>query len=526
MKVFLLLVASAILFSGHLAGAAVAPTDPAVLQAQKWDIPIVVGPGGYRGEKKLKISKKVQQTIAPGAFLDGVKADGTNDALWSIDGAYLKECEFSGDLGSRFSAKDTAFEDCRFRKDGAWWVGWASTRWKFENCIITKSFVNGGGLHDYAVYAKECTFVGVEMKKLGLKDDPSKYYGKDDNAFIRCRFIACEIPESVLALSVDCVFENCKFDLKQDKPGKGKDVWESASAPVKVNAYVAGGTVPAPFIHGKLSVVFAQSGMKQVAGAKLPFTHAGGRILVPWTKQISKMHPVGSLDKAASEIPVFTAAVNDKPAPSPAPTPQPQPPKPVAQPVQEVSPMQPPKPPGGIVGPRSFLNIPGGDPVPVSPPAPPAVPIPSKPLPPAPPAQPAARDVRSIEEVLAGVPLSLKISTAGKINPVALEDLNRTLDQRNAGKAAALRLVVEDIVGYRDDGYAFLVNSQGVPVRINGEPCTAIVKARFRANQSASLGKLTKGATLNVKGTITNAEVSFVDRGLRLQVTLDESQSQ
>ena len=430
-----------IAFTLFFAIASHAATDPSVMQARNWDTAIAFGPGAYRGSKGVKSEASLTHTIEPGAFLESVTVDGTRNALWNVDGAYLKECRFSGDLGTKLSFKNTALESCNLHKSGGWFVGWAGTRWKFDNCLITRSFMPKSiGLHDYAVHVKDSTFVGVELPVLGLKDDPSKYAGKDDNAFIRCRFIGCEIPESVLAMSVDCVFENCKFNLKFEADPKKKDRWVSAENPVSVKAYIIGSSIPAPHNHGKLSVAFLPATPALAVGCKLPYTQAGGRIIVPWSKQLTKFNPVGSVDKKSSEIPVFTTADITKPTP-PSPI-IPAPPKPVAL----LDPVPMPTP-GGIAGPNSFLNIPIPDrkPQPAPTPSPIATPI----APPAP-VVPVAKELRNIEELLTAVPIGIKIVSGGKVNPAALEEANRLLDGRAAGKAALFRIVVDEIVGHRE----------------------------------------------------------------------------
>ena len=439
-----------------------AATEPVVMQAKIWDATMTLGAGGFRGKNPVKSEGKLNHAVEPGAFIEELRVDGGRDVHWKIEGAYLKNCSFSGDLGFHFSAKDSALENCSLSKSGSMFVGWAGTKWRFENCLITASFVHDGGLHDYAAYASDCTFVGIRMAAHGLRDDPSKYAGKAENGYIRCRFIGCEIPETVLALSVDCIFENCKFTHKPFKAGREKDLWEKAASPVNVTASVAGGSVPPEHRHGQLSVKFASAGSGQTAGCTLPFTHAGTRVVVPWVRQISKIHAVGSLDKKASEIPVFASSTeSEKPAPAPV-----------------------PPPPDAASG----------------------------------------KELRTFEELLTAVPLGFKLVTAGKVNPAALDELNKALDQRAGGRPAVFRMTVDEIAGYKDEGYAFLAKSQAATTRIAGESCAAFVHARFRASHSAALSKLSKGSSVTVKGTVSSVSVSSVNRALRLVITLDEAQ--
>lgn len=499
MKPFLILASVISFVSAHAA------TSPAVVVAKTWDTAITFGAGGYKGEKPVKMLGDVVHTIEPGAFVEAVILRGERSAHWKIDGAYLKDCNFSGDLGTDLTAKNSALENCNFHKGGGWFVQWAGTRWKYENCLITRSFMpKGFGLHDYAVHAQNCTFVGVELPNLGLRDDPSTYAGKNDNAFIRCRFINCEIPESVLAMSVDCVFESCKFALKFDRSPKKKDIWDEAKGPVNVNAFIVGDTIPNAHVHGKLSVTFSKAKPTNEAGSKLPFTQAGGRVMVPWSKQIAKINPVGTDDRKASEIPVFTTTDIKK--------------------VTPLAPVKPPPAPAPAVPPAGpdFFNLTD----PKQPTTPKAVPAPPAPVVAPPPAAPVVKEIRAVEELLTAVPLGIKLINAGKANPVAIDDSNQAFDKRFVGKAAAMRIVAEEVVGYTEDGYSFLVKGQAIPVRINGDPVSAYIHARFRKEDSARLSRASKGTAMTIRGTITKAAISSAVKGLSLTITLDEAKGE
>jgi hypothetical protein len=137
-----------------------------------------------------------------------------------------------------------------------------------------------------------------------------------------------------------------------------------------------------------------------------------------------------------------------------------------------------------------------------------------------------ATEIRRVEELLTAIPLGIKLINAGKINPVAMDDANRTLDSRFAGKAATMRIVLEEVVAYTEDGYAYLAKSQAIPVRINGETLSAFIHARVRKDNSSSLSRATKGTTLTIRGTITKAAISSAGRALSLTITLDEAKGE
>lgn len=135
------------------------------------------------------------------------------------------------------------------------------------------------------------------MPVIKYKNDPSSYLQGKDLSFEKCRFVECEIPESVLAACVDCVFENCQFPAK-------KGDWSKAGAPIKVVASIAGnGRLPQSYVNGNLSVQFVATPGTVDAGATLPFQFSGGRLALPGVKIPQQFIMLGTKDKKASEIP-------------------------------------------------------------------------------------------------------------------------------------------------------------------------------------------------------------------------------
>jgi hypothetical protein len=325
-------------------------TAPAVLTARNWDLPVIVGSGGYRGVKSITTENR-KHRIEPGVLIEKAHFDGKRNPQWEIAGALLRDTKFNGDLGARLAAKDSVFESCHLSKSGGWFVQWWGTKWRFENCVFSKSFMPAGfGIHDYSVRAVECTFIGVKLPKFGLKnpekDEPANYLGKENLQFVRCRFIGCEVPENALAATVDCLFEDCKFE-------KGKFAWDKAKQVVKVNAFVPAGPVPESYTNGVLRVTFTAGGAPNPAGAKLAFTQTAERLLVPWAQQITKFSEIGVEDKLASTMPAPEVFTNN-----------------AGGPPSKDKPMRP------VTGPNSFLNLPDPDPVPKpKPPTVPAAPV-------------------------------------------------------------------------------------------------------------------------------------------------------
>jgi hypothetical protein len=505
----------ALLSAGNIVSAAEAHP----LQARKWDQPMTIPSGAWRGVQSVKSLKDKKHRIEAGALVEGAEIDAEGGVQWQVDGAVLRDCHFSGDLGFRFDAKDTAFEGCKLHKSGGWFVGWAGTRWHLTNCLITRSFLPKDiGLHDYSVRASDCTFVGVEMPEMSHKKDPSTYSGKDDVKFEHCRFVGCDITESVLAASVNCLFESCRFHLDfEKKPGK-PDKWETAKAAVNVSAYLVNEEPHSNHVHGQLNVAFFKAEPGATAGCTLPIGRAGTRVVLPgWARQITAWGEIGSLEKAASDIPAPAAV----PAPSSASA--------LSKPAEPVPPV--PVPRKTISGASAFLNLPSSPakapastPVVAIPPRTPAAasnPLPSASAPPRP--APSDAPLRKVDELLSAVPRGANFVTNGKLTTDGTRQLIALLEDAAVGRPAAIRITVEQSRPFMEEGYELLVTTSAVPIRVQGCNINARIEAKFRGNQLAQKPKLTKGTALNLRGTV--GKVSFATASMvpEMVVTLEEA---
>ena len=497
-------VVSALFFTMVAAFAAEGPTDPSVLKAQVWDQDVVIGAGAYRGTKVVSKAKP-KHKILPGALIEKTEFAADGQAQWDVEGALLRDCSFHGDLGTQVKAKNSAVEACLFRKSGGWFVGWAGTRWKFENCVFTRSFMPANpGVHDHSVQAIGCTFNGIKMPHFGLKKNPAQGVQGKDLQFVRCKFVNCEIPETTLALTIDCAFENCQFETK-------KFDWEKAEGPVNVKAYITAGRVPPSYVNTKLNVTFESGQPPQLPGAQLEHTLAGPRILMPWAQRVQSFNDLGTVKKSASEIPVLAAPASalppSKPIASATPPAAVAPAAPVPAPAAP-TPAAPPPAPGGF----NFFNLPTPKPAPGATPPPTNVAVKPSSVPapapaPAAPPKPAVREVRALDELLAVVPLDQTLVTAGRVSPAALDAANAVVDQASAGKPAALRVPFDELIAHRKDGYAFKLRGQPQPLSLRGQAVIGRVEVLFRADQGASLSRLGKGSVVTVKGIISKAEL-------------------
>jgi|GEM_PF-5447091 len=485
--------------------------DPLPWEAHKWDLPLNLGPGGWHGVKAVVSEDKRKHQILPGAFVEGAVFEGKGGINWKVEGAFLKDCNFSGDLGFHFEAKDSAFEGCKLHKSGGWFVGWAGTKWRLTNCLITRSFLPKDiGLHDYSVRAVNCTFVGVEMPKMTHKNDPSTYVGKDDVKFENCLFVGCDITESVLAASVNSTFEGCHFRLDFERNPDKADKWDTAKNPVAVNARLVGEEPQGSHVHGQLSVNFMKAEPGATAGYAGPFVRAGARVVAPaWAAKITTFRNIGGVDKAASELPaVADAAAATAAATASLDTP-------------------PPPPTKTISGANAFLNLPGsaGSPAKPAPAATSPTPAPAagKPASVTPPA-PSDGVIRKLDDFLAQVPKGVSLSANGRLTADGMRQATQYFEQWGLGRAAGLRIAVEQSRPFVDDGYEFLVTAAPFPFRIQGASVNARIEAKFRSNQNAQRARMaSKGAAVNVRGII--GKVAFVGTAIQPEIvfTLEDA---
>ncbi len=200
-------------------------------QPRIWDSEVTIPAGSYREAHPIHLKGEFKVTVQPGVCIEDVKFEGKDKAQhWQVDGDLFRKVKVTGQMSVSMNAKNSGFEDCEFFKEGGWFVDYWSTRWNFENCVFTKKFFHDFGVTDYAIKAVHCTFIGLKLPVIGLKGDPSKYLQHDDLKFENCRFIQCEVPQSSLAATVNCVFEGCQFPAK-------KHDWPKEMGSVTVQAF-------------------------------------------------------------------------------------------------------------------------------------------------------------------------------------------------------------------------------------------------------------------------------------------------
>ncbi len=180
----------------------------------------VLEPGEYRNKRNVLIGRHdeaepkklyaVNVTSKPGVRI----VDSTpviEKGKWMADGTRFIRSRLQLQLDGEIDAKNSIFEACEFNKKGTWFIPWYSTKWTFVNCVFSRQFISGWKPVDVGAQVRRCTFYGVKFDKIPYKEDAAEEVKRYWMTIQNCRFVECQIPESLLIATRDCVFENCTF---------------------------------------------------------------------------------------------------------------------------------------------------------------------------------------------------------------------------------------------------------------------------------------------------------------------------
>ena len=434
-------------------------------QATNWDKEITLPPNAYRAGKPIELNGDFTVKTQPGTLIEAVSCQTRGGVQhWEMDGTVFRRCRIGVKRNGSGHATDCVFEDCNFNKDDNWYSFWWSTHWRFENCIFTKQFVRGDlPPLDYSVHATRCTFYGVKLPPVGYKENPANYMGKGDMVFEKCRFVDCDVPQTFLASTVDCVFEDCRFEAK------GKPVWPKETTAIKVHAYYDGtGNEPASFLNGPLTVEFEQAPRGGEFGSTLPHSQGGGRVTLTNLHLTRQFAQLGTTPKKASEI---VDVVNETSGPA----------------------------------------TPASTPNPVLAATPPRAPM------------VAAGEVRSVEELLRALPANIEVMTYGQPDAAGIEAANSFLARNYVGRAVSLRMTLASTQALGGQG-DYQANGRWQGVLYHGATIPACAVGTFPAANATVLAKMSPSSQFLLGGIVSKAE--FVARGSALSFTLYVAQAQ
>ncbi|TLD72198.1 hypothetical protein FEM03_02250 [Phragmitibacter flavus] len=153
-----------------------------------------------------------------------------DEGFLKAEGTHFKDMALRVDLGGEFEARDSLFEETSVGKGGAWFVDYFSSKWVFDNCVFTGSFVREWKVGNVGVKVNNCTFYGVEFSGIGYREDAGDEVKRPWMQITNCLFVNCKIPESFLLATRDCMFVDCEF-LETDGEMKIK-------TPIKTRIFV------------------------------------------------------------------------------------------------------------------------------------------------------------------------------------------------------------------------------------------------------------------------------------------------
>lgn len=191
-----------------------------------------------------KGSKHNKIDVGPGSDVRGGNLHfGSGGGHVEISGspenpAIFRNVEFDQYLGGSLTAHYAIFQNCSFRKAGAYYSrSGHSSKWELDHCLIEGSSTFKSLSHvDYGFRFSDCTFSEVTFPEIGIpgsKDKPVDVMHSlrvNWNEMDRCRFDSCTIPPTVLWCAQASNFTRCKFI-----PGRA---FESDTA-TEVKAYVS-----------------------------------------------------------------------------------------------------------------------------------------------------------------------------------------------------------------------------------------------------------------------------------------------
>ncbi len=275
-----------------------------------WDTDVVVPEGAYRGDgKPVTLEGSHLIAIGPGAVIENTKLHSEATPHVKIEGSLVRDLELSSESGLQFEAKDSALEVCGPPKSGYYEGSSSATKWHYENCVIARDFFGKGIYSSYgSVVATNCTFYNISLPKVTYRGDPAAAAQTDQLKFDHCKFVNCEVTDSFLLATVECVFENCRFPAKHEEIPKLKGA-------INVTAYfVSRANPPKPYENGPIKIEFKGADGAPESGAKIPVTNTSGRLTYT-TIKTGPAQNLGLADGATSLLAKAEAAGPGRPKP-------------------------------------------------------------------------------------------------------------------------------------------------------------------------------------------------------------------
>lgn len=194
------------------------PFGPDIFNLAEWPLLATLAPDNYTisGQQKYEGKKGMKLAISENSTFRG---DG-DKPYWNVANAVtvgkalrFEGFRFHGNLGSRLYFEQSSFDNMLIGKGGGWFGGAFMSRWQFRSCAIRGSFIEKWITRQTGVQMLGCRIEDVTFPPLEYHDDddPSAIAKNDQMMILDSCFFRCTIPVSVLSLTEDCGFIECRF---------------------------------------------------------------------------------------------------------------------------------------------------------------------------------------------------------------------------------------------------------------------------------------------------------------------------
>ncbi|OYW74078.1 MAG: hypothetical protein B7Z37_19210 [Verrucomicrobia bacterium 12-59-8] len=230
---------------------------------------IDIGAPGKKDAKAQYDEQRGEVTSLPGMRIENVRFH-LREGSWQATGGHFQDVRITADLGGRFEARDSIFQDCMFAKEGPWYVAFFSSKWQYTNCVFAGSFMQVWKLIDVGMKLDSCTLLDLDLTPIVFREDAGTEVAKDWLSIQNCRFINCRVPESLALATRNCVFEKCTFGAAEEKlPVK---------SPLNAIIYVQECTNQPQAGPGRSIEAKPASQLSTKAGAALPYVITKGQL--------------------------------------------------------------------------------------------------------------------------------------------------------------------------------------------------------------------------------------------------------
>ncbi len=161
-------------------------------------------------------------TIAAGVEIRGGTIDMGRRGQISIEGgtdkpAVFHSVTFAQNLNDHgFKARNAVFDRCTFVKTGGWF-SYSSSKWELDSCLLYKCVFPRLPGKDYGLKFSHSAFVGMNFPELEHRRKKGEPFDHMDhlrtkwNKIVRCQFVDCEIPPTLVWCAEESNHFGCRF---------------------------------------------------------------------------------------------------------------------------------------------------------------------------------------------------------------------------------------------------------------------------------------------------------------------------